>query len=375
MFYETLPQHSRFEDLADPNLFTALPADWVIGTSDIVGSTGHVTDGRYKTVNMVGAAVISAQINAHPGLTFPYVFGGDGAAFALPPDRAADATEALAATQAWALREFDMKLRGAIVPVTDIRTAGHDVTVARYKVSEGVDYAMFAGGGITWAENEMKSGRLSVDPAPDDAQPDLTGLSCRWSYMPARRGQIISIVVSPTDSAGSAYGQTVKQVLRLAQALERGGHPAPKIGPGVKWPPAGATLEAHAQRKGGSLAAAKRVALFESFVAWVLIKTGITIAGFDARRYRRVVGDNADFRKFDDGLKMTLDCDAKTADSLRAILDAAQASGALKYGWHAQDEAMMTCIVPAIDRDDHVHFVDGAGGGYTQAASNMKAMT
>ncbi len=373
MFYDDLPQHRRFEDLANQDLFTPLPDDWVIGTSDIIGSTQHVQAGRYKTVNMVGAAVISAQINAHKPQSFPFVFGGDGAAFAVPEAHASAAAAALQATQSWADREFDVRLRTALTPMADIRAAGHDVTVARYRVSDGVDYAMFSGGGVTWAEDEMKAGRIGLPPAAPDAQPDLTGLSCRWSHMPAQRGQIVSIVVVPAGTGGPAYASAVQEVLHLAQSLERGGHPAPQIGPGVKWPPAGAALEAHAQRKDGSLNAARRVALFESFVAWALIKTGLKIAGFDARRYRRVVGDNADFRKFDDGLKMTLDCDSDTAKQLRDRLDQAQKAGSLRYGWHAQDEAMMTCIVPAIDRDDHVHFVDGAGGGYTQAASNMKA--
>ena len=32
----------------------------------------------------------------------------------------------------------------------------------------------------------------------------------------------------------------------------------------------------------------------------------------------------------------------------------------------------MTCIVPSIAECDHVHFVDGAGGGYALAAKRMK---
>jgi hypothetical protein len=36
---------------------------------------------------------------------------------------------------------------------------------------------------------------------------------------------------------------------------------------------------------------------------------------------------------------------------------------------------MMTCIVPSILTDDHVHFIDGAAGGYTQAARLMKGST
>lgn len=54
----------------------------MLPTSSI--STGAIADGRYKAVNMVGAGVISAVLNLIDHAPFPYVFGGDGAAFALP---------------------------------------------------------------------------------------------------------------------------------------------------------------------------------------------------------------------------------------------------------------------------------------------------
>lgn len=372
-FYATVQPQNNFASLSDGEVYTPLPDDWWVGTSDIVGSTKAVADGRYKTVNMVGAAVISAQINAHAGAPFPYIFGGDGAGFAVPPSWKDRATDALAAVQVWAREEFDMGLRIGMVRVCDVRAAGMDVTVARFQAAEGVDYAMFSGGGLSWAENQMKSGAHGIPEAPAGTQPDLTGLSCRWSHMPSRHGTILSVVILPQDDIpGPAFSSLASQVVELASGLTRGGHPAETQGPGVKWPPAGATLEAHAQRSDGSVASARRKALFESFVAWFLIRTGIKIGGFDARRYREVVGRNADFRKFEDGLKMTLDCDAQTEGRLRTMLEKAAAEGIIRFGLHAQSEAMMTCIVPSIMTDDHVHFVDGAAGGYTAAAQSIK---
>ena len=76
---------------------------------------------------------------------------------------------------------------------------------------------------------------------------------------------------------------------------------------------------------------------------------------------------------FDDGLKMTLDCDAETADRIRDVLESARARGILSFGMFAQDEAMMTCIVPSVMQGNHVHFIDGAAGGYAQAAAQIKA--
>lgn len=372
-FYEGLPKFADFADMSDEGHYSPLPDDWWIGTSDVKGSTEAVQNGKYKTVNMVGAAVISAQINVHSGACFPYIFGGDGASFAVPPSWKDRASDALAAVKLWAQEEFEMHLRVGMVPVSHIRAAGFDVKVARFQASEGVDYAMFTGGGLNWAETQMKAGNHPIAEASQGAQPDLTGLSCRWSHMPSKNGVILSMIVMPhADVPWPKFTEFVSRVLDRTNRLESFGHPSAKEGPGVSWPPAGATLEAHAQRGAGSLGKARRKALFESFVAWVLIKTGLKVGGFDARRYRRIVGENADFRKFEDGLKMTLDCDAETEADLRSLLEKGAKDGIIQFGLHTQSEAMLTCIVPSIMEDNHVHFVDGASGGYTAASRFLK---
>jgi hypothetical protein len=46
----------------------------------------------------------------------------------------------------------------------------------------------------------------------------------------------------------------------------------------------------------------------------------------------------------------------------------------LRYGLHRQEAAMMTCFTPSVMRSDHVHFIDGARGGYATAATALKAM-
>lgn len=93
---------------------------------------------------------------------------------------------------------------------------------------------------------------------------------------------------------------------------------------------------------------------------------------FDPGHYARTTGANSDFQKFEDGLKMTLDCDPATKSRLIRILDAAREQDIIRYGLFEQDESIMTCIVPSITSDDHFHFVDGARGGYTMAAEGLK---
>src|SRR4051812_19061207 len=97
-FYQGIPVFYRFERVMDPTLYQALPDDWIIGVADIVESTKAIAEQRYKAVNMAGAAVIAAVTNVLDGREFPFVFGGDGASFAVPPEYVERAREALAAT-------------------------------------------------------------------------------------------------------------------------------------------------------------------------------------------------------------------------------------------------------------------------------------
>ena len=165
-----------FGRVLDQSAYRALPDDWWIGVTDVVDSTVAIAAGRYKAVNLAGAAAISAVINALGHQIFPFAFGGDGAQFALPASDAAVARDALARTAAWVRDDLHLDLRIALVPVRDIREAGVDVKVARYSASPAVDYAMFSGGGIRWAETELKAGRIGLAPAAPDTRPDLTGL-------------------------------------------------------------------------------------------------------------------------------------------------------------------------------------------------------
>ncbi len=374
VFYDSVPISDNFLSLSDPAQFTPLPETWVLGVADIVNSTGEIARGRYKTVNMVGAAVISGMINALGGRIFPYVFGGDGAGFAVSGEDAEIARDTLATLQSWAETEFAITLRAALVSVADIRAAGRDLRVARFAPSTGVDYAMFTGGGLAWAEAQMKSGQRVVQPAGPDAQPDLTGLSCRWSNSPARVGQIVSLVIQPTSESNEAeFAALTQSILSVAEGLERAGHPVPAKGPPMSFPPPGVDIDAHVSRAGRNLLMQKTRLMIGNMLIGLLFKTGMRLGQFEPKHYKEMVSRNADFRKFDDGLKMTLDCDSSTLEQLTQMLDDAQTKGKIRYGMHAQQEAMMTCFVPSAMRDDHVHFVDGASGGYAQAAASMRA--
>ena len=74
----------------------------------------------------------------------------------------------------------------------------------------------------------------------------------------------------------------------------------------------------------------------------------------------------------DDFIGMTVDCSSEVADRVERKLAEWRERGILSFGAFRQKEALVTCIVPNVMHDDHMHFVDGAGGGYALAARMLK---
>jgi hypothetical protein len=253
----------------------------------------------------------------------------------------------------------------------DIRAHGHDVRVARFQASPHVTYAMFAGGGANWAEGQMKAGKYAVPAAAPRSRPDLTGLSCRWDPIAAKNGEIVSIIVTPGGEGRPAeFAMLIDDIIRIVEGEAEAGLPVPrKFG----FPPKGLNYEALASRR-GSLLARKLYILAESLLGWLIFQTDMKIGRFDAAVYKSDVVRNTDFRKFDDGLKLTVDIAPERVARLEARLAQASAAGHCRYGLHRQNSALMTCFVPNPFAQDHFHFIDGAAGGYAMAAANLKAM-
>ncbi len=378
-FLATVPRFGHFGQILDPQLYAALPDGWIVGLSDVVSSTRAIEDGQYKKVNMAGAAVIAAMSNALGNTPYPFVFGGDGASFALPPDKASAARETLACTAAFVAEVYGLGLRAALVPVAAIRSAGFDIRVARFAASPDLDYAMFSGGGLSWAEARMKAGEFAIPPGPPGCRPDLSGLSCRFEAIPAQRGVVLSLIVRPAQSApagegsAAAYRAVVESVIRLIEESPDMARPVPAGGPPLAWPPAGLDLELRAGRTSGVPSWLRRLKLLaHTALSSSVLRLRLQAGRFNAGRYLDQLVANSDYRKYDDGLRMTIDCREELAAAIEARLAKAAGQGIVAFGLHRQQAALMTCLTPSVYRSDHIHFLDGAAGGYSAAAAAMK---
>jgi len=233
---------------------------------------------------------------------------------------------------------------------------------------------MFSGGGMAWADSAMKRGEVAVPQAQPGAHPDLSGLSCRYEEIPASRGLVLSLVVAPGANANSeAFRAAIETIARIVEKTPDASRPVPGQRLRFTWPPAGADLEARASRRADeSIRARKIKVLARTFLYFLVMRFNITVGAFIPAKYTRELIDNSDFRKFDDSLRMVLDCTPALADEIEQHLMACAAKRIVRYGTHRQHAAMMTCFTPSPTRSNHVHFIDGAMGGYAMAASAMK---
>ena len=207
-FFDTLPVFLEFEGVADVGNYKPLPDDWVLGDGGYCrlhqGDRGRPLQGcqhgrrkrHLRTAQCARQAELSLRFwrrrriggtCQHPRHPLP--------------------AKLLRLCNPGLRDDLQLNLRAALVPMRDIRAGGLDVRVARFKVSPDVSYAMFAGGGASWAEAQMKAGEYAIEPAPSGTRPDLTGLSCRWNPIEARNGEIVSIIAIPGTSGASAQFQ------------------------------------------------------------------------------------------------------------------------------------------------------------------------
>ena len=116
-FYSDLPVLTDFVQITNHDNFVAVPDDWLIVITDVVGSTRAIEQGRYKDVNLLGACSIVSVLNIADEVDVPFVFGGDGASLLIPPTLLGETTRSLRAIQTLAKEEFSLSLRVGIVPV------------------------------------------------------------------------------------------------------------------------------------------------------------------------------------------------------------------------------------------------------------------
>ena len=326
-------------------------------------------------MNLIGAACVTATLNVTKGLELPYVFGGDGATVVVPPEVRDAVADALLRTRRLAASGFGLELRVGMVPVYELERRGARVLVAKYELSPGNHLAMFAGGGLALADHLIKDGAgFGLDDHGEPDPPDLEGLSCRWQPYQSLNGQMLSLLVRTLDPDDLALQREI--IARLSEILSAGAdaaRPVQRANMRFVWPPKGLAAEAILTQGRRPRALHRLYLALESLLQLIAERFDLKIGRYDAPLYREELRRNSDHRKLADSLHMVLDCTEAEVAAIEAYLAGLHAEGRVVYGTHRAARAMMTCLVFSLEQSRHVHFIDGADGGYALAALQLKS--
>ena len=381
-FYRDLPVLESFAETIETARHAQVPGDWWIVVADVVGSTKVIEAGGYKKVNTVGVACIAAVVNVDRSVELPFVFGGDGATFAVPNSLLERVLPALREAQRLARESFDMLLRVGLVQVASLSAKGMQVRLAKIRLSPNVSQPTLSGRGWDEAERMVKdpraSGVLRVQEGEGLCAGSFEGFECRWQGVPSFHDHKLALLVAAVSEDAelnlASYRKLSDKIAQIYGDIASY-HPLRAERMSLSFNPR--QLSHEWRVRSGRLGTLARVGYFARMVLLNLAGAWLFARKKDTKtvrwsRYIDEMVENSDFRKFDGMLRMVIDGSDAQYEELRAYLDGQHREGRLVYGMHKSKEALLTCIVFSYN-GNHVHFVDGSDGGYAIAARDLKA--
>ncbi|HEY8102434.1 MAG TPA: DUF3095 domain-containing protein [Burkholderiaceae bacterium] len=380
-FYRDLPAISSFSEVTEYRLHADMPNDWWVVIADVAGSTKAIEAGAYKDVNTVGVACIAAVINVDRNIDLPFIFGGDGATFAVPDQLREQVVLALRAAQQLSRESFGLTLRVGLVRVDELTAQGYWVRIGKVRLSPHVTQPVLSGRGWEEAEKRVKTpgavGVLRVEENEGPIVGSFEGFECRWKGVPHFNGHKLSLLITATSSDADVnfktYQRVFDQIMLIYGDVARY-HPLRADRMRLTFNPR--KLSHEWRVRAAHLASVQRCFYFKRMLFFNL--TGLILFALkrDTKtvrwtRYRSELVENSDFRKFDGTLRMVIDGSDAQAEQLQRYLEAEYRKGLLVYGMHKSREALLTCIVQSYN-GNHQHFVDGSDGGYALAARELK---
>jgi hypothetical protein len=311
-------------------------------------------------------------------LTVPYIFGGDGSSLCIPGTAVERCRHAMQATMTLARSQYNLSLRCGLVPVQAIVSAGRRVRVAKCRTSANMVQAAFSGGGVQlaeqWIKDEQRGRDYRLMESETSQQGDYSGLECRWDNIPSAKGEIVTLLVQAIGDDAARNSHMYHDVIAAIDTIYGSGAPVEEKKMRLTGNGGQNDVEVRLQTNGkGALKRwwYRQRMKVDAIVGNFVMNHNLKVAGVQWGQYKSDVVANSDFRKFDDLLRHVLSGDRHQRERLVEFLEARFERGELVYGLHSAPAALMTCLIFA-RTGEHVHFVDGANGGYTMASADLK---
>jgi len=372
MFYSRLPanQIPLSELLMEEHLFYKVPANWNVVITDVKKSTAAVANGLHETVNLVATGSIVAVLNiaAKANIVVPFFFGGDGATFIIPSSILEPVMKALLQHQQNTEQSYKIMLRVGHVPVEDIYAGNHLLNISKLKASELFSIPVILGDGLSYAEKIIKG----EDYLPEmfsinEDDLDLSGMQCRWDKIkpPENYDEVVSLLVIVRNGMNQAA--TFKKVIHKLDEIYGD--------PGKRKPITVSKLKLKGTLK--KIGAETQARFGRRNFGYLLRTWFATMLGSlyfktkTGKKYLTQLVELSDTLVMDGRINTVISGTKEQREMLQTALDVMEQAGEINYGLHVSSESVMSCYVRNMN-EDHIHFVDGGGGGYTKAAGVLK---
>jgi hypothetical protein len=372
LFYSRLPVNEipLGDLLTEEHLFFKIPGNWHVVITDVKNSTAAIQEGLHETINLVATGSIVAVLNIayKSSLTVPFFFGGDGATFIIPPTLLDTTIKALLQHRENTKTNFNLDLRVGHVSVAEIYEQGHALNISKLRTSGLFAIPVLLGDGLTYAEIKIKGPDYmfaSLTAIEDEL--DLSGMQCRWDRIkpPENFLEVVSLLVIARE--GVKQSMAFKKVIDSVDAIYGA--------QGTRTPISVGKLKLKATLAKIGLEMRARMGGFKPFYLltnW--IKTSFGYFYFKTKKgkeYLHNLVEMSDTLVIDGRINTVICGTARQREQLVNALSKIEQEGEILYGLYVSKESVMSCYVRNMN-DKHIHFVDGAEGGYTKAAGVIK---
>ena len=357
-----LVQHSEY--------FVPVPESWQVVITDIKKSTLAVESGSQEVVNLIASGSIIAALNiAYQAKTFiPFFFGGDGATLLIPPSLLSPTMDALNQHRSNTLRNYELDLRVGNIPVRAVYEAGHRIQIAKAKLNSVFTIPIVLGEGLGYAESLVKGEDKGGGNAQNGNVLNLEGMECRWDRIkpPQPTQEVVCLLVQALkeEQQSHIYGQVLNAIDEIYGPQE---DRKPISVPRLKLKPTLSKLRTEMQVKLG------KNNLGYLVKNWLITAFGPLYIRYipKGRNYMNLLVELSDTLVIDGRINTVISGTPEQRKELEAKLQELEDQGEMVFGIHHTHESVMSCYVRGRD-EEHIHFIDGAGGGYTQAARMLK---
>ncbi|WP_231426822.1 DUF3095 domain-containing protein [Pedobacter sp. Leaf250] len=352
------------------DLFKEVPNDWHIIITDIKSSTQAVQAGLHENVNLIatGSIVTVLNIAFKANISIPFFFGGDGATFVVPASIVDKSMSALQIYRRNTLANFNLDLRAGIVSVKEIYESGHHLNISRFSISKMFSIPIVLGDGLDYAEKIIKGENylFSKDESSEE-ELDLSGMQCRWDKIqpPENSEEVVTLIAIAQDCKKQAeiLSKIITQLDIIYGAPEKR---QPISIPKLIFRTSFNNLGREMRHRIG------KIKFFELVKTWFINAYGyIYFRTESGKKYLNQMVEMSDTLVIDGRLNTVITGTRLQRTKLEKALNQLEKNNEILYGIYVSGESVMSCYVRDLE-DDHIHFVDGAEGGYTKAAAVLK---